>query len=97
MWLKSQLTSIRRVEKEDLKMVDLERKIKIERCDDDGVVDEGRTFENNYNFFPRDELDKKLKGAEQREESLIKRITEKDKTISKMTYDDERVHVPSKQ
>lgn len=32
-----------------------------------------------------EDIEKKLKEAEQREEALIKRITEKDKTITKMT------------
>lgn len=39
-------------------------------------------------------MDRKLKGAEQREESLIKRITEKDKAISKMRYINEKLPSP---
>lgn len=41
-------------------------------------------------------MDRKLKGAEQREESLIKRITEKDKAISKMRYINEKLPSPKK-
>lgn len=33
-----------------------------------------------------EDIEKKLKDAEQREEALIKRITEKDKTVAKMTW-----------
>lgn len=38
----------------------------------------------SFRFFFRDDVDRKLKAAEQREESHIKRITEKDKAITKM-------------